>query len=236
MLTGKGILSRFQATILRAFARMPDSNQFYLTGGTALAEFYLEHRRSFDLDLFTPEVGLVLPFSRALEVRLPQELPLGAKMMVIRRFESFVEFEIGSPEEIVRVQLAVDSPFRFRPPEESEYGVLVNDFEDITVDKLLAYFGRTETRDAVDLFFILKQLDAQTLIDRAQKKDPGFDRYWMAIAFEKASQFPDDIRRWPVSMIAEIDVRELKQTFSQLATQLLDQIRVRPKKEGRKGE
>ena len=29
--------------------------RFYLTGGTALAEFYLKHRLSEDIDLFTPE-------------------------------------------------------------------------------------------------------------------------------------------------------------------------------------
>jgi len=32
-----------------------------------LAEFYLGHRKSFDLDLFTSEKELILPFSRILE-------------------------------------------------------------------------------------------------------------------------------------------------------------------------
>jgi len=34
---------------------------FYLTGGTALAEFYLAHRKSFDLDIFTTEKGIIIP-------------------------------------------------------------------------------------------------------------------------------------------------------------------------------
>jgi len=31
------------------------TKRFYLTGGTALAEFYLKHRLSEDIDLFTEE-------------------------------------------------------------------------------------------------------------------------------------------------------------------------------------
>ena len=31
------------------------TERFYLTGGTALAEFYLKHRLSEDIDLFTEE-------------------------------------------------------------------------------------------------------------------------------------------------------------------------------------
>jgi predicted nucleotidyltransferase component of viral defense system len=33
-----------------AFSELPESEMFYLTGGTALAEFYLAHRKSYDLD------------------------------------------------------------------------------------------------------------------------------------------------------------------------------------------
>jgi len=44
MLKGKGILSSLQQKFARAFATLPDQEHFYLTGGTALAEFYLGHR------------------------------------------------------------------------------------------------------------------------------------------------------------------------------------------------
>lgn len=225
MRKGKGILRPLQVDILRAFARLPDSDKFYLTGGTALAEFYFGHRHSFDLDLFTGVAGLVLPFSRTFEAMLPSKLAEGTSVAVIRRFESLVEFEIKNAQDEIRVQLAMDSPFRFNTPEMSEYGVFVNNLEDITVDKLLAYFGRAEARDAVDLYFILKEFDIQILIERAKKKDTGFDLYWMAVALEKVTQLPDDIRRWPVSMIADIDVRQLKETLSGMATQLMNQIR-----------
>lgn len=50
-----GLLSPLQKRILASLSQIPDLIQFYLTGGTALAEFYLGHRKSFDLDIFTGE-------------------------------------------------------------------------------------------------------------------------------------------------------------------------------------
>jgi len=50
VLKGRGILSEFQKAFLQLFASLPDQERFYLTGGTALAEYYLGHRLSYDLD------------------------------------------------------------------------------------------------------------------------------------------------------------------------------------------
>lgn len=63
MLQGKGILTPLQKEVLGILGQMQDISGFYLTGGTALAEFYLGHRQSFDLDLFTTEERLIVPFS-----------------------------------------------------------------------------------------------------------------------------------------------------------------------------
>jgi hypothetical protein len=62
-----GILTPIQRNFLTHFRTLPDAEAFYLTGGTALAEFYLGHRLSFDLDLFTTEAGLIRPFSLLME-------------------------------------------------------------------------------------------------------------------------------------------------------------------------
>lgn len=94
---------------------------------------------------------------------------------VIRRLESFAEYELGTGKESTRVQLAYDSPYRFGEPEASDLGVMVNDYQDLVTDKLLAFFARAEPRDAVDLFFILEREDIWELVKRAGKKDPGFD-------------------------------------------------------------
>ena len=47
------IINSIQEKILQRFGEIKDSDQFYLSGGTALVYFYLMHRQSNDLDFFT---------------------------------------------------------------------------------------------------------------------------------------------------------------------------------------
>ena len=49
----KTILSAFQHKALILFKTSDLTRKYYLSGGTALAEFYLQHRLSEDLDFFT---------------------------------------------------------------------------------------------------------------------------------------------------------------------------------------
>ena len=213
MLKGKGLLSAAQRRFLRLFSKTPDSTHFYLTGGTALAEFYLGHRYSFDLDLFTAEPDLLTPFCRVLEARARKKRH---PLQVIKRFETFVEYLYQSEPEF-RIQLAVGSPFRFAPPIPTEYNVFVNDWDDISVDKLLAFYGRVEPRDAVDLYFILEREDQQRLLQRGAEKDPGFDRYWFAVACQQVASFPDEIERWGVQMIIPVEADAIKNRLLELA-------------------
>ncbi|OFW55354.1 MAG: hypothetical protein A2V52_04840 [Actinobacteria bacterium RBG_19FT_COMBO_54_7] len=221
MLPSKGVVTDLQKQILHAFSQLADSGHFYLTGGTALAGFYLAHRKSFDLDLFTAERGLVLPFSRVFENELQAKL----EVKTVRRLESFVEYEIRGEGEETKVQLAYDSPFRFGSPLASDLGIMVNDCKDLIVDKLLALFGRAEPRDAIDLFFILEEEDIWELARSAQTKDPGFDLYWLAIALRKVRDYPDDISGWPVEMIKEVDPVQLKDQFLRLSEEIMGRIR-----------
>ncbi len=220
-----GIITKLQREILVTLASLPDSSQFYLTGGTALAEYYLGHRKSFDLDLFTTEKNLVLPFGRLVEEAMKERLPL----TVVRRFETFAEFEIGAQDEATRLQIAYDSPARFEEPVESDTGIRVNDYRDLITDKLLAFFGRAEARDAVDLFFIIKTYEFERLTSLASRKDPGFDLYWLAVALNKVTEFPDELERWPVEMLLPLNVAELKATFKTFSERVMEKIKSSPK-------
>jgi predicted nucleotidyltransferase component of viral defense system len=223
LLKGNGIITDLQREILLIFSTIPDSDMFYLTGGTALTEFYLAHRKSFDLDIFTTEKALVIPFSHVFE----DEIKKVFQIKVIRRLETFVEFEVSGKDEKTRVQIALDSPFRFENPVDSDIGIKVNDYTDLIADKLLAFFGRAEPRDAVDLFFILKDEDFWKLTELAKGKDPGFDLYWMAIALKKVENFPDEINLWPVDMIKDVNPKEIKTLFSKLAIEIMERIKKR---------
>jgi hypothetical protein len=221
MIKGKGLLTQIQKEFLVVFSRIPDQARFYLTGGTALSEFYLGHRLSFDLDLFTSDQELILPTSYQIEEVCASS---GLLPTVTRRFASYVEFVISRGEESLKVDLALDSPFRFAPAVESELGVMVNDLQDLRVDKLLAYYGRAEPRDAVDLYLIFENASVEELLDLARQKDTGFDLYWFAIALNRAESFPDEIERWPIKMLHPVSALSLKQSFLELAQELMDKL------------
>ena len=222
-LKGKGIITPLQKKLLQDIASLQDTKHFYLAGGTALAEFYFGHRRSYDLDLFTAETGLVIHFSRTVEKSLGLQSDYLIRPM--RRFESFVELEAEGYGEKVQIHLAYDSPFRWGKPLQSEYGVNVNDYQDLIVDKVLAFFGRWTQRDAVDLFQIIKKEKIGPLLDKAKEKDPGFDLYWFAAALVEVNRYPDEIAKWPVDPVVEIDAKILKETFLELSREIMDRIK-----------
>jgi hypothetical protein len=221
VLRGKGLLTPLQRAFLAFFARLPDQDQFFLTGGTALAEYYLGHRLSFDLDLFTSQAELVTTMSRQVEQR---HSDIDFQVRVTRRFATYAEYLVSQGDATVKVDLALDAPFRFEAPVPSELGVFVNGYLDLCTDKLLAYYGRAEPRDAVDLYFILRQESLPALCERAATKDPGFDLYWMAVALNRAESFPEEIERWPVQMLVPCDARLIKTSFRDLALQLMNHL------------
>jgi predicted nucleotidyltransferase component of viral defense system len=184
------IVSLLQKEILNLFGKTPDSGNFYLTGGTALAYFYLKHRRSNDLDFFTGVEGLVEPFSRHLENRLEAQ---GMSVARQRGVQSFIEFQVARKNQSTIIQLAQDAAFRFEPPKTfSEFPDLrVDPLRDIASNKLLALFGRAALRDFIDVHFLIERgnFTQSGLVNDAKQKDPGFDPYWLGVAFERIKTF-----------------------------------------------
>ncbi len=219
IIKGFGTLTPLQKDFMNILANLPDKEQFYLAGGTALSEYYLGHRLSFDLDYFTGTENLILPLSYQIETACQKK---GLSLKVVRRFSTFVELLAEKDNESLKIDLALDSPFRFEMPVLSNEGIYINDYPDLRVDKLLAYFGRAEPRDAVDLYFIMQKESPEKLLEQATQKDTGFDIYWFAIALNRCENFPDEIERWPVKALKPFDPRALKGTFLDWAVKLMD--------------
>ena len=219
ILKGFGTLTPLQKEFIEILASLPDKDEFYLAGGTALAEYYLGHRLSFDLDFFTSTENLILPTSYQIESACQKK---NLSLKVVRRFSTFVEFLAEKGTEKLKIDLALDSPYRFEQPVLSSEGIFVNDYPDLRADKLLAYFGRAEPRDAVDLYFILQKESPKVLLEQATQKDPGFDLYFFAIALNRCESFPDELERWPVKMLQPFEPRRLKKEFLDWAILLID--------------
>lgn len=217
----KGILTPFQKEIITEFCKIKNSDFFYLTGGTALSDFYFAHRRSYDLDFFTNENGLIIPFSQIFE----KEIERKYRILILKKFENFVEYEVKNRDESIVIRFAYDTPFRFAPPDISDIGIKINDYEDLIIDKLLTFFSRWKHRDAIDLYWILKKEPIELLISMAEKKDPNFDIYWFCIALNEVKNFPDEIEKWPVEILIPFDVKDLKNKFIETSMRLMDKIK-----------
>lgn len=187
------IINQVQNEILSSFEKVSDSDYFYLTGGTALAYFYLKHRRSNDLDFFAKDEEIILPFSYHLKEMLKIK-----KMDVERQrgIRSFVELIAEKDGETTLIHLACDAAFRLESTKEfSECpGLKVDSLIDIAANKLLALFGRATLRDFIDIYFLVQQakFTSEELMSKAKIKDPGFDLYWLGVALERINTFKDD--------------------------------------------
>ncbi len=121
---------------------------FFLTGGTCLSVFYLHHRVSRDLDLFTVDDRDLTEIAD----------PLGAILRPARTIASAERYWSAVVED-VRIDLVVDplsSPGP-RPTVEIEgTSVPVDVLENIGPNKLSALVSRGAARDAVDCYLLYR--------------------------------------------------------------------------------
>lgn len=153
---GKTLTSYFtkeQQTFLAFLRTYPAiSGSFYLTGGTALAACYYNHRNSEDIDLFTRN-----PFRQETIIEMMASY---AKYMhataSYRVVDTSLRYDLVLPH---HQKLKVDFVhYEFDQLEKPKLldGLMVDSIEDIATNKLLTISQRTASKDYVDLYFILK--------------------------------------------------------------------------------
>lgn len=219
------VLNSLQEDILNMFSSICDSENFYFTGGSALAHFYLKHRKSNDLDFFTSTEELIVPFSFALQKTLDEK---SVKLERKRAFKSFVEIEAERRGEYTLIHICCDSPYRLGDIKKfSQYPNLnVDNLDDIAANKILALFSRATFRDFVDIYFLVKKkyFNENDLIEKAQKKDPGFDVYWLGVALGRMENFSKDIEDLHL-LIETCDLEEMRSFFRDWQRQIRDNLK-----------
>lgn len=212
-------LTDLQQEIINTLKGIEEAKEFYFTGGSALAAYHLHHRLSEDMDFFTPIEGLIQLVSKKLKVELEKK---GIDVNLIRSFKSFVEMIANKEEESMKIQFALDSPYRLDKTKEFN-GLVVDSLLDMAVGKLLALFGRAEERDFVDIYFLVKEgyCDLDRLIQKASEKDQGMDKYFLAIAFEQVRTLPDNPEDLKLKLLKSLDIEDLKRLFVEKGVKLL---------------
>jgi hypothetical protein len=202
------ILTSFQKIFLQHFGKSSLNETFFLSGGTALSAFFLQHRYSEDLDFFTEAPDQVPHALPVLETIAQQ---IGGRIEVRRQFKSFLEFLLFGPAgEIIKCDFAQDSPYRLQPKVWQEaFGILSDNALDISCNKLSALFDRSEAKDFVDIFFIDRELfPFAELLQHAKQKHVGLDDYWLAVSLLKV----EDLDKLP-RMVKPVRIEEMKSFF-----------------------
>lgn len=215
------LLTPLQKNFLAEFFKQPTGQEFFLTGGTALAEFYLRHRYSEDIDLFTLSDSALHEVS----ISLPAlTLNLGATFEERLRTSSFQQAFIHAPDgENLKIDFVRDVGPQFGNHKIFD-GISVDSLLNIAVNKATAIFGRAAGKDFVDLYYLLKQgFDFDELTQLAKQKDPGLTEFYLAGMLRHVRQ----IKALP-NMIQPLDLEVLCVFFERLAEQTV--LKIKPPK------
>lgn len=188
----KSILSKNQQQLLKLLsAEKLICSHFYLTGGTALAEFYLHHRLSEDLDFFSEQEFEPQSISIILK-----KIQLAAGVNKIEFQQSFNRnlFFLYTETDIIKTEFTY-FPFT-RIERKQKFGDLfIDSLIDIAVNKIFTIYQNPRARDFIDLYFILIQnpeLLLDSLIEKAQIKfDNYIDPIQLGAQYMKAKELKD---------------------------------------------
>jgi hypothetical protein len=185
MVSSSEPLSPLQRDILEAF--FARTQAFFLTGGAALAGFYLHHRQTEDLDLFAPPEVDIDTGVRAL---IEGAVAVRASATIIRESGDFKRFAVKRDGEITLVDLVVD-----RAPQlaaKTSFGrIRVDTPKEIAANKVCALLDRFEARDLVDLRLLLAGgLNLAEVVADAQQKHAGADPATLAWVLSQARIAP----------------------------------------------
>lgn len=209
------VLTELQERVLGTlFAEEEIKRHFYLTGGTALSEFYLKHRYSDDLDIFTHSVE-ISAIERVVEDCLRKE---GFDVARERASPTYRRYLIDGS---LILDVVRDIDWRLGAPELRD-NIMIDSKKNIAVNKVCTVYGRLDPKDYVDLFFLLKdgEFDILELLKLGRNKDGGLDEFqWARVIadVETISVLP--------RMIVPCDIAELKLFFRRIRDTVIDSVK-----------
>lgn len=193
-------------------------NNFFLTGGTALSVFYLHHRTSIDLDLFSIKKLSLDELYLWITRTWPNESER------INQNEFILQMLVKG----IKVDIVYD-PLSFDEPREKHYfdenkSVTIDSLRNIAAGKLNTLVSRREIKDFVDFFFIrkkIKSMDLDTIYTDAREKEGMFDdspmvAYQLENNLEFIRENPDIIPE----TVANLDVDEFYAFYEALISKI----------------
>lgn len=168
------ILSENQRRILDLLSKeRAICDHFYLTGGTALSEFYLHHRLSEDLDFFAEDVFDPIDISVLLK-----KIRSVAGIVNVRAEQSFNRnlFFLELENDTIKTEFTY-FPFPRIEKKQKIGDLYVDSLLDIAVNKTFTIYQKPRSRDFIDLYCILQKEPTWVIADLVAKAQVKFDHY-----------------------------------------------------------
>jgi predicted nucleotidyltransferase component of viral defense system len=210
-LSPKNILTALQWEFLSCFFQ--GGPPFFLTGGTALSAFYLQHRYSEDLDLFTLDGAA---FDRVSLYVADTAAKLHAEAFSLQTAPLFHRYRITRDADSVIVDLVKEVVPQVSREKNRFDGIVVDTLADITANKVCTVISRIEIKDYIDLYFLGRAgYPLENYVALAQQKDAGVSQATLAFVLSEVR-----LLRVPDFMIAPVSIVELQTYFHSLARKL----------------
>ncbi len=160
-------LTNLQKSILANLTKSELQAIFYWTGGTALAFFYLKHRLSFDIDLFSKKMIQYHDVKKFADNIANQT---GLKKIEEKKIMDRWEFFLTNHSQ-ARLDFAYFD-YKSLKPHTNWQGIWVDSFEDIVANKTMALIDRHDPKDAFDIYHIItqKKYSAKKLLKLVKQK------------------------------------------------------------------
>jgi predicted nucleotidyltransferase component of viral defense system len=172
----KEILYPLQDRILEICSHNPD---LYLTGGTALSRFYLEHRLSDDIDLFifikkSDDLSIINNIKHA--GIIARDLKGQFDKFYEVKDELYGEYysRLVIKNEFTEVKIDFVREYNhFGEFGRTDSGILLNNLEDMCGNKISAFEERAEIKDIIDLYYLSKRFPIERMFEIANlKREP----------------------------------------------------------------
>lgn len=207
-------MTPLQDKVLELFAKNKYlSETFYLTGGTALATFYLKHRYSDDIDFFSEK-----DFDNIAIEKFMLELKekFKANELIYNKIHDRRIFYLKFPKEELKVEFTL-YPFGPLKKFDLRNQIKIDSLQDIAANKLMALYDRFEPKDYFDLYFLLQKFDLDDLIKNVEKKfGMKLEKIALGSAFARAGRLGQTDQPLP-KLLKKISVEKIKDFYIELA-------------------
>ncbi|MFH1838363.1 MAG: nucleotidyl transferase AbiEii/AbiGii toxin family protein [Candidatus Kuenenbacteria bacterium] len=190
----KTILSQNQKKVLTIISRDEKICRFfYLSGGTALAEFYLKHRLSEDLDFFSEHEF----DTQAINVFFKKNKKiLGIKEIDYEQSFNRNLFFLRLQNDVIKTEFTY-FPFLRIDKSLKKDNLEIDSLLDIAVNKIFTIYQKPRSRDFIDLYFI-NQKTNWTISELTKKAKIKFDFHIDPLQLGSQFILAESVKDYPI--------------------------------------